>query len=348
MFQVLLKLITIEDEDSEELQESALETLVELAEKDDLKPKFLPLNIHKTLLNLAKTKFYNAEHGKTIQKYVLKAIANLSLDDSTIVSFFEYFEFILSLALTEEPEFVLSGLMILGNLARADDHCIKMIDNKDLLSFLFKTLRHKDLRIVHLSVGAIHNLSIPGTNKLKLINAGVIPLLIELLKNKENPNQLLQYAIVGTIRSLIVIGDPTITEFVKEGGLPTLVQLARGELNPKEETQGPNDEQKEEKKEPDKRVQYEAARVIARFTEKSEYAVLLAKLGAIPSILELINSKFEILQAEGVKSILHFAQIGDLKLELLESGTLKVLENLKNENPQVQEAVAKIDAILKS
>jgi len=105
---------------------------------------------------------------------------------------------------------------------------------------------------------------------------------------------------------------------------------------------------KGEKKEPDKRVQFEAARVLVRFTDRVEYVKIIAKLGGIPSILDLITTKFGILQAEGVKAILSFAQLAELKEILLQSNTLGILETLNNDDVQVKEAVAKIQAILKS
>jgi len=287
------------------------------------------------------------ENGKAMTKYVFKLIANLSLDDSTTITFFQYFDWVLSSANTDDAELLGSCLMILGNLARSDEHCTKMMNSQELVPLLLKSLHNKDLRNVHLSVGALHNLSIPVQNKVPLMKAGILPLLVEILKNKEQPNPLIQYSIAGTLKSLVVVGDEMTTEFVKEGGLAILVQLANGELNPKiPPNEEDEEEEKKEKKEPDKRVQYEAARVLVRFTDRVEYAKEIAALGGIPSILDLITTKFNILQAEGVKAILQFAQIVELKEILLQSKTLEILENLHNDDEKVIEAISNIRIIL--
>jgi len=343
VFQLLMKMIVGEETD-DDLQESAVETLVALSEKDDLKPHILALVLDKSLIGISKLSSPDPEHKKIYQRYVLKIIANLSLDDSTVDRFFEHFDFVLDLSLTEDVDLTLSGLMILGNLARSDDQCQKMVKRNELIPFLLKNLSHKDMRVVHLSLGTLHNLSISVPNKTKLLEAGILPLLIELLKNKENPNLLIQYSIVGTLKNLVILGDSVRIPFIEQGGLGLLVQLANGEFKPVEHKD--EESEGEEKKEPDKRVQYEAARVLIRFIDAEENAITVVKLGGVPPILDLIRSKFAILQAEGAKAILRFSQIAELKPTLLETETLVVLENLKNDTPEVQEDIQKIRSAL--
>jgi len=211
-----------------------------------------------------------------------------------------------------------------------------------------KSLSHKDLLIVHLSVGALHNISIPMQNKVPLIEAGILPLIIEVIKNKEQPNPLIQFSAVGTLKSLLATGDKMIKEFVAASGLEILIQLANGELNPKIPPEEDEDEKEKEKKVPDKRVQYETARVLVRFLDQVENAKTIAKLGGIPSILDLLNTKFAILQMEGIKAILTLAQIDELKEILLQCNTLSIVDSFQTDDISMKESIVKIQKILRS
>jgi hypothetical protein len=55
--------------------------------------------------------------------------------------------------------------------------------------------------------------------------------------------------------------------FVNEGGLDGLLRLARGELTKKPLP----DEKTGEEREPDRRVEYEASRILARLTDKRKF-----------------------------------------------------------------------------
>ena len=95
-----------------------------------------------------------------------------------------------------------------------DTNCKALIKNEQLVPSLFDYAHHKDKRIAHLALGAVRNLSIPAENKEILVAAGVFDkCLIPVLKNPDQRNPHLQYAVVGTIRSLVAGGQGLLLEF---------------------------------------------------------------------------------------------------------------------------------------
>jgi hypothetical protein len=87
-------------------------------------------------------------------------------------------------------------------------------------------------------------------------------------------------------------------------------------------------------------VEYEATRLLIRIAERKPYQSIIAQKGVSP-LLNLISSKFEILQVEAIKAIQSLAQAG-FTTELKSSGTLEVLANYKAPNPAVQDVINQI------
>lgn len=101
------------------------------------------------------------------------------------------------------------------------------------------------------------------------------------------------------------------------GGQPILIRLARGELRDKNMVRA----EEEEGKEHDRRVEYEAARILVRLSrrggmEPSEWLNLLSadcakELAKHSEIfMLLLDSKFDILQAEAMRALSTMADIG--------------------------------------
>jgi len=122
-------------------------------------------------------------------------------------------------------------------------------------------------------------------------------------------------------------------------GLKALVDLALGKLAPKEENE---DGEKAEEKPADNRVQLESARVLIRLLDTDSNKKLVAESGAIPPVLDLVQSPFEILQAEGLKATQSLAEVDELKSTLIEAGTVQRLEAFQSNNQQLKEIAVNI------
>ena len=142
-----------------------------------------------------------------------------------------------------------------------------------------------------------------------------------------------------------------------DDALATICALARGELAPKNEEK--DDDGNVIAK--DRRVEFEAARLLVRITERRNVGVLLCWTSLAESldrlvenkgvqpILELITSPYEILQGEGLKAIFKLACAGKrttsidlqktehLKEALISLGVAKLLAEFRSPNQQFTE-----------
>jgi len=162
------------------------------------------------------------------------------------------------------------------------------------------------------------------------------------LQETENPNAHIQFATIGTIKSLIAGGETMLQKFATSGGVQPLIAIARGEVMSKEQQYAA----KENPQERDKRVEYEAARVLARISTNGDNRKTIAEGGGIEPLLELIKSSYEILQHEGIKAILELASTGTYINQLIAAGTSEVITNYTTNNPQVSEMQKKISILL--
>ena len=162
-------------------------------------------------------------------------------------------------------------------------------------------------------------------------------LVVKHLTQAEQPNAHIQYGITQILRSLIASGgDSFIPIIVKHNNvLEALVRLAKGELTP--ETKQEEEETEEAPKEKDRRVEYEATRIIVRITDKAENCEEIVKLGGVGPLVELVKSQYEILQAEGVKGIHNIVKAG-IKVEEAK----EAVKNVKTTNEELAKLVNEI------
>jgi len=304
----------------------AFETLVTLAEKKELRSHFLKDNIlamFATKLPRSKTEL------SEIHKSIVKLFASLTLVDNVIeAEFFNYLPDFVTLLGIEDTEVLLSALLIIGNLARTDDYCKRLVNNDlNVVTKLLKLAQSTDIRVQRLTFGALRNLCTLGEIKEKFRKEGLIPIIVTQLGNKENAHAHIQYGIIGVIRAIIANGgDEYLDLIIKEGGLKVLTMITSGELEPKP---NPMDEPEdpEAPKEKDKRVVYEATRILARIAEKPMYQEMFVQEGGIASLLELVKAQYPILQCEGIKG-LHCLVKGGYKNQVAASKAESVLQGI--------------------
>ncbi|CAG8566961.1 6037_t:CDS:10 [Paraglomus brasilianum] len=106
----------------------------------------------------------------------------------------------------------------LGNLARSDDHCIRLVQESRVIELLIDALRNSaNIKVQHATVSLLKNLSLPGksTNKSIIGFLGVIEVVSQILT--KDTIQPVQFGVVGILKHLsslniqnsrrIVMGD---------------------------------------------------------------------------------------------------------------------------------------------
>ncbi|XP_033643883.1 rap1 GTPase-GDP dissociation stimulator 1-like isoform X2 [Asterias rubens] len=98
----------------------------------------------------------------------------------------------------------ISGALAIGNFARNDEHCIRLVE-LGVLEPLLKLLKRPegedlDMRLGHAVLSALKNLAIPKVNKPLLLKTGIIEVILPLLKLDMHP---VVFKLLGTCRMLI-------------------------------------------------------------------------------------------------------------------------------------------------
>ncbi|KAG5678219.1 hypothetical protein PVAND_007911 [Polypedilum vanderplanki] len=98
-----------------------------------------------------------------------------------------------------------TSVLALGNFARTDNHCIKMVDDKimlKLMDILKKNIQpDADARLQHALLSAIRNLVIPKQNKDAIIDSGLVEIITPMLDFQQQPPVV--FKVIGTLRMLI-------------------------------------------------------------------------------------------------------------------------------------------------
>ncbi|KAJ9087291.1 Rap1 GTPase-GDP dissociation stimulator 1, variant 4 [Entomophthora muscae] len=101
----------------------------------------------------------------------------------------------------EDPQLMSCAALVLGNLARTDQNCIKMVQELQIQNHLVPILEEAtDLSLLHGVVGVLKNLSIPAENKTLLGTSRVIKSVAPLLE--KHTAQPLQFGVAGLLKHL--------------------------------------------------------------------------------------------------------------------------------------------------
>ena len=200
--------------------------------------------------------------------------------------------------------------MLLGNLPHCHEDAIRLGQNTDIFSLLIKYLESDDERIHHLVAAGLRNLSIPPENKNLFKGKGVVKTVMKL--GKKSKNAPVKFECVRCVKGLLT-DDTFEEEFYENGGLDFLLEA---------------DQSCSE--EPALRVALEGGRLWVRLLENEKrYAELIAAqieedeeevgvkeegeeevkkeggeekgAGIESPLLKLLETKFDLLQAEGAK-----------------------------------------------
>lgn len=121
---------------------------------------------------------------------------------------------------SEDIDLVITAVLAIGNFARNDDHCIKMVDDGLSSSLLGILSDHKeageDVRLQHALLSALRNLAIPARNKKRLLDEGLLEIILPMIQIEQHP---VTFKLLGTLRMLIDGQDTAAENITNSGGV---------------------------------------------------------------------------------------------------------------------------------
>jgi len=141
-----------------------------------------------------------------------------------------------------------------------------------------------------------------------LIKGGIMPPLVKLLQQPKL-NQVVVYQAVGVIKNLISGGDQFINIFLDNEGLEHMIKLINFDESD--------------------HLKFESCRVIGLLFKSAPFVhdKLISK-GALPALMSLLDSKFDLLKTEAIQSLNALIISGYTSPIALEPTLLKSLLNL--------------------
>nr|XP_006813886.1 PREDICTED: uncharacterized protein LOC102806195 [Saccoglossus kowalevskii] len=117
----------------------------------------------------------------------------------------------------------ISGALVIGNFARSDEHCIKLVECGVLkpLQDVLQTptgSTETDMKLQHAVLSAFRNLAIPAVNKAIMLKCGVLDTVLSLIRTDMTP---VQFKLLATIRMLV---DGQASAAVQVGGNRAIVK----------------------------------------------------------------------------------------------------------------------------
>ncbi|KAG0026996.1 hypothetical protein BGZ81_005955 [Podila clonocystis] len=140
-----------------------------------------------------------------IKAALVELVVSVTLADANMVPIFnnkEIMERFLSwLGLADREDLQTTAALCLGNVARSDQHCVKLVHEYQAVDPLIHVVRKAtDLKASHAATGVLRNLALAERNREVMGNSGVIQACFPLLK-KDNALPL-QSNIVGILKRL--------------------------------------------------------------------------------------------------------------------------------------------------
>eukprot|EP00050_Salpingoeca_kvevrii_P008046 m.300329 g.300329 ORF g.300329 m.300329 type:complete len:626 (+) comp14422_c0_seq1:105-1982(+) len=210
-----------------------------------------------------------------------------------------------------------SGALGIGNICRSDAASKRLAAFPGLVPALISLMSQDTASTQHAACGALKNLSNFAPNKRILLDAGIAPILLDVVNSPHTP---MQYTASSLIRGLCLTGKAEdVAQFTElEGLIERLVHLGR-------------DEQEA--------IRAEGTRALINFIKFGADPALNARLvqnGAIENLLTLLKSKHPMLQGEAVLGLVLLATSSDdCRKAVGDSQTLEMLPSLLEETQQM-------------
>lgn len=310
----------------EEQLESLLETIASLAENDMMKLEFAQQKIVEALLDIA-DKYVKPVQPQAsfdqefdVGKVATDIIVLLLTGDESMRYLFNdgqssLFKKVMSEWLVSTNEmYQISAALALGNFARSDDHCSKLVELgvvKPLLQLLENPNRELDIKLGHAVLSALRNLSIPKVNKPEILKAGTLETICPLLESEMHP---VQFKLLGTIRMLID-GQGEVALQLGENNefVSRVVEMSECEVHAG--------------------VAGEANRLLAALIKHSgatNVMQVILQNGGIPKLVSMATSEHELMQNEALVAITLVASshLGPSVPALVEGNLVDVLSTI--------------------
>ncbi|XP_022097171.1 rap1 GTPase-GDP dissociation stimulator 1-like isoform X2 [Acanthaster planci] len=213
--ELLIKALKMVGDDDQ--LETVFEVIATLAENDAMKLEFAKADLVPTVQDVVDNfmKQESAGGSQSDEDFDIERVASdiiillLTGDESMKYLFNEgqgsLFKMVMSDWIKSPTDlYQISGALAIGNFARNDEHCIKLVE-LGVLGPLLQLLKRPegeelDMRLGHAVLSALKNLAIPKVNKPLLLEAGILDVILPLLKLEMHP---VVFKLLGTCRMLI-------------------------------------------------------------------------------------------------------------------------------------------------
>ena len=217
---VMKKIIQLIPE--EELNVMAI--LGKMAEKDNLQNPLVVAGILPFLYNMTLT-----STAVEKRREATKVLANLSLDDNNMaIMIDETLPIILKCATDVDAQVLRYSCIVIGNMARTDQNCGKIIDN-DGHKALIKLLAHSEKEVKGNAAFALTNLIKLKARKQDLLDCGVLEELHKLLEVKSD---LLEFYVCDGISNLCTKNE-TVSNLMYKLGIDKIIEILLENDKPK-------------------------------------------------------------------------------------------------------------------
>ncbi|XP_038060946.1 rap1 GTPase-GDP dissociation stimulator 1-like [Patiria miniata] len=213
--ELLIKAVKMVGDDDQ--LETIFEVIATLAENDAMKVEFAKADLVPTVQEVV-GKFMEQElagGSQSDEDFDIERVASdiiillLTGDDSMKYLFNDgqgsLFKIVMSDWIKSPTDlYQISGALAIGNFARNDEHCIRLVE-LGVLGPLLQLLKRPegeelDMRLGHAVLSALKNLAIPKVNKPLLLEAGILDVILPFLKLEMHP---VVFKLLGTCRMLI-------------------------------------------------------------------------------------------------------------------------------------------------
>ncbi|KAF9998350.1 hypothetical protein BGZ80_000351 [Entomortierella chlamydospora] len=204
-------------------------------QQSGLLPPLLDILEHSGTSDEGKTEEEKKEDDKKfgeIKASLVEVVVSTTLADANMVPVFNDKEimdrFLAWLQLSDREDLQTCAALCIGNVARSDQHCVKLVHEYHAVEPLIHVVRKAtDLKASHAATGVLRNLALPEKNREILGDAGVIQACSPLLK-KDNALPL-QANIVGILKRLSLSSSNTVRIISGREPFETLSSTSDGE-----------------------------------------------------------------------------------------------------------------------
>ncbi|KAF9963238.1 hypothetical protein BGZ65_004988 [Modicella reniformis] len=187
---------------------SSKESAQRFIQQEGLLPPLLDIIEHVGPEDEGKTEEERKEDDKKFgetKAALVEIVVSVTLADANMVPIFNdkgvMDRFLTWLEIADREDLQTCAALCLGNVARSDEHCVKLVHEYHAIEPLVHVVRKAtDLKASHAATGVLRNLALPANNWDVMGNAGVIQACFPLLK-KDNALPL-QANVVGILKRL--------------------------------------------------------------------------------------------------------------------------------------------------